>query len=255
MKELFLSIEDVLKKLRAGEISIGKAKKELALFTLEHIKNAYLDIHRKYRVGVPEIIFGEGKKDKDIAEAVKALARRNGYALVTRLDSYEKLKAKLKGFELDYNKTARTLLVRKKNYKFHKYGKVGILAAGTVDIPVAEEAKVACEAMGCKVITAYDVGIAGMHRVINPLKKMLEKDVSAIVVVAGMEGALPSIVASLVDVPVIGVPTSVGYGIGEKGIGALTTMLQTCSLGLAVVNIDNGVGAGVFASLIARMKR
>lgn len=126
-----------------------------------------------------------------------------------------------------------------------------MITAGTADIPVATEAKVAAEEMGCKVLTAFDVGVAGIHRLFGPLKRMIEEGVDAIIVVAGMEGALPSVVASLVDVPVIGVPTSVGYGLGRDGIGALTAMLQSCSLGLAVVNIDGGVAAGVFAALIA----
>jgi hypothetical protein len=127
-----------------------------------------------------------------------------------------------------------------------------VLAAGTADIPVAEEAAVAAEVMGCEVLKAYDVGIAGIHRLFEPLRKMIERGVSALVVVAGMEGALPSVTSSLVDVPVIGVPTSIGYGVGAEGIGALVTMLQTCSPKLAVVNIDNGFGAGIFAALIAR---
>ncbi|MDI6855565.1 MAG: nickel pincer cofactor biosynthesis protein LarB [Candidatus Thermoplasmatota archaeon] len=255
MAELNLTTEDVLKKLAERKITIKEAKKHLAVLAIEKIKNAYLDVHRKYRTGVPEIVYGAGKEEKEIIEAVKILLRRNDYALVTRLNNPERFKSKLKEFDVDCNRRAKTLLVKKKSYKFPKVGRVGILAAGTVDVSVAEEAKVAAEVMGCEVISAYDVGIAGLHRVIEPLKEMLEKNVSAIIVVAGMEGALPSIVASLIDIPVIGVPTSVGYGVGEKGLGALTTMLQTCSPGLAVVNIDNGVGAGIFAGLIARKAR
>jgi NCAIR mutase (PurE)-related protein len=254
MAELNLITEDVLRKLAARKITIEEAKKQLSVLTIEKIKNAYLDIHRKYRTGVPEIIYGEGKSADEIVNAVKALVKNNCYALATRVKDYGNLKNKFKGLDVEYNKKARTLLVKARNYKFPTCGTIGILAAGTVDIPIAEEAKVAAQIMGCKVISAYDVGIAGLHRVTEPLKEMLEKDVQAIIVVAGMEGALPSIVASLVDVPVIGVPTSVGYGVGEKGLGALTTMLQTCSPGLAVVNIDNGVGAGIFAGLIARKK-
>jgi NCAIR mutase (PurE)-related protein len=253
--KLNLTMEDVLKKLEKNEISSEEAKKELRILTIERIENAALDIHRKYRRGIPEVVFGEGKETKDIVKIVKILVKRNGYALITRVNNYSKIRSQLKGLELDYNKKARTLLVKKKNHSFPKNGKIGILAAGTVDIPVAEEAKVAAEIMGCEVFKSYDVGISALQRVFEPLKKMVEKNVSAIVVVAGMEGALPSVVSSLVDVPVIGVPTSAGYGIGEKGVGALTTMLQTCSPGLAVVNIDNGFGAGVFAGLIARRSK
>jgi len=252
MKKLNLTMEDVLKKVASGKITVEDAKKELGILTIERIENAALDIHRKYRRGIPEVVFGEGKETKDIVEIIRVLVKRNDYALITRMDNYSKIKNQLKGLELDYNKKAKTLLVKKKNCVFPKNGRIGIITAGTTDIPAAEEAKVAAEIMGCEVLKSYDVGISALHRVFEPLKKMMEKNVSAIVVVAGMEGALPSVVSSLVDVPVIGVPTSVGYGIGEKGIGALTTMLQTCSPGLAVVNIDNGFGAGVFAGLIAR---
>jgi NCAIR mutase (PurE)-related protein len=130
-------------------------------------------------------------------------------------------------------------------------GQVGILSAGTSDIPVAEEAAALCCEMGCAVQRAYDVGVAGLHRLFEPLQAMLAAPVDAIIVAAGMDGALPSVVAGLVDVPVIGLPTSVGYGLGGGGLGALTSMLQTCSPGLAVVNIDNGIGAGAMAGLIA----
>jgi len=255
MKKLNLTVEDVLKKVEKGEISIDEAKKELRILTIEKIENAALDIHRKYRRGIPEVVFGEGKEAKDIVEIVRVLVERNGYALITKVGNYSKIGSQLKGLELDYNKKARTLLVKKKNHGFQKNGKVGVIAAGTVDIPVAEETGVAAEIMGCEVFKAYDVGISALHRVFEPVKKMMENDVSAIVVVAGMEGALPSVVSGLVDVPVIGVPTSAGYGMGEKGVGALTTMLQTCSPGLTVVNIDNGFGAGVFAGLIARRNK
>jgi len=137
-------------------------------------------------------------------------------------------------------------------------GKVGILTAGTSDIGVAEEARLMCEAMNCQCISSYDVGVAGLHRVIPVLKEFIKKEVDSIIVVAGMEGALATLVSSSVNVPVIGVPTSVGYGYGEKGIAALASMLQSCSLGLAVVNIDNGIGAGAMAASIANrisMKR
>jgi NCAIR mutase (PurE)-related protein len=130
-------------------------------------------------------------------------------------------------------------------------GRVGILTAGTSDIGIAEEARLVAEAMGCMCMCSYDVGIAGLHRVFPIIKKMIRADVDAIVVVAGMEGALPSIVSSLVDIPVIGVPSSVGYGYGEKGVAALASMLQSCTLGLSVVNIDNGIGAGAIAANIA----
>jgi NCAIR mutase (PurE)-related protein len=144
------------------------------------------------------------------------------------------------------------VVVRNKGFTVQKTGgKIGLLTAGTSDIPVAEEAKVISEEMGCEVFAAYDLGVAGIHRVLQPLKDLIMKDVDVVVVVAGREGALPSVVAGLVDVPVIAVPTSNSYGFGEKGVGTLMAMLQSCSLGLAVVNIDSGVAAGAMATLIA----
>jgi NCAIR mutase (PurE)-related protein len=130
--------------------------------------------------------------------------------------------------------------------------RIGIIAAGTSDIGVAEEARLVAKAMDCQVIASYDVGIAGIHRIFPTLKEMVIQNVGAIVVVAGMEGALASVVASVVDIPVVGVPTSIGYGFGAKGIAALASMLQSCTLGLAVVNIDNGIGAGAYAASIAK---
>lgn len=132
------------------------------------------------------------------------------------------------------------------------YGTVGIVSAGTSDLPAAEEAAAVCRAMGCSVSMVTDVGVAGLHRLFEPLKAMLDRGVEAIIVAAGMDGALPSVIAGLVDVPVVGLPTAVGYGMGGNGEAALLSMLQTCAPGLAVVNIDNGVGAGAMAALIAR---
>ena len=147
---------------------------------------------------------------------------------------------------------ARIVTVSEQNFKIAKTGgKVGIITAGTADIPVAEEACITAEQMGCEVHYAYDVGIAGFHRLLTPLEGMLSKDVDVIVVVAGMDAVLPTTVKGLVDLPVIGVPTSVGYGVAAKGISPLLTMLHSCSPGLGVVNIDNGFGAGVLAALIA----
>lgn len=153
--------------------------------------------------------------------------------------------------EVKLNKKARILVIKKRGLEIKGGGKIGILTAGTADIPVAEEARVVAEEMGCEVTVAYDVGVAGLHRLISPLKDFIQKDIDVLIVVAGREGALPSVVASLVDIPVIGVPTSIGYGFGEKGLSALMAMLQACSLGLAVVNIDGGVAAGALAALIA----
>jgi NCAIR mutase (PurE)-related protein len=154
--------------------------------------------------------------------------------------------------KLQIHDKARIIIIKRGDFRVDDAGgRVGILAAGTADVPVAEEAKVIAEEMGCQVLTAYDVGVAGIHRLLKSLKDMIAWSVDVLIVVAGREGALPSVVAGIVDVPVIAVPTSSGYGFGSKGLSALMAMLQSCSLGLAVVNIDGGVPAGALASIIA----
>ncbi len=216
---------------------------------------ARLDLNRKERTGIPEAVFGEGKTTQQLVSVLRALAKKSGCVLATRVsqESASEISAQLKNeLKVSYNQIARTLVVQRPDYEPKSTGgKVAILAAGTADVPVAEEAKITAEVMGCEVVTHYDVGIAGIHRLVRPLEEILEKDVSAVVVVAGMEGALPSVVRGLVPVPVIGVPTSVGYGYGGKGEAALMSMLQSCAPGLTVVNIDNGFGAGATAALIA----
>lgn len=255
-KKLDLNVEDVLRRLKAGDLTIGEAKRKLSALNIKQISDlARLDAHRVHRIGVPEVVLADGKSPEAVARSAATMAEESGYVLVTRItkEHLKKLRTlSSRNFKLDYNERARTIVVTRKGHVFPKVGRVGLLAAGTADIPVAEEAAVAAEVMGCEVIKAFDVGIAGIHRLFDPLKKMMNKEVSAIVAVAGMEGALPSVVASLVDVPVIGVPTSVGYGVGIEGLGALMTMLQSCTPKLAVVNIDNGFGAGILAALIAR---
>lgn len=219
---------------------------------------AKLDIYRDRRCGIPEVILAEDKEPKWVAELLIEMAKEKGMAIASRVDQkyFKVIRGRISSkFKVKYYKKSRMIVVSKPGYKLQKKsGKVGLIAAGTGDIPVTEEAKVIMELLGCEVITAYDVGVAGIHRLFSPLEKMLRERVSCIVVVAGMEGALPTVVKGLVDVPVIGVPTSVGYGYGGKGESALMTMLQSCSPGLVVVNIDNGFGAGCAATLIARQK-
>jgi len=216
---------------------------------------AKLDVHRGERTGIPEAILAEGKTIDQVVEALRRMAEASGAALATRV-SEECAKAIQRGlgkkFKIERNVLGRTVVVRTKGATAKMSGgTIAILAAGTSDIPTAEEARVTAEVMGCKVYAHYDVGIAGIHRLLEPLKEVLSSGVSAIVVVAGMEGALPSVVRGLVTVPVIGVPTSTGYGYGGHGQAALMTMLQSCAPGLTVVNIDNGFGAGATAALIA----
>ena len=216
---------------------------------------AKLDMHRSERTGIPEAILAEGKTTDQVVEAMRRMVEASGVALATRVSEVFAVAIKRglgRKFRVERNAMARTALVRKKGTKPEPSGgRIAILAAGTSDIPAAEEARVTAEVMGCKVYAHYDVGIAGIHRLLDPLKEIVSKQVSAIVVVAGMEGALPSVVRGLVTIPVIGVPTSTGYGYDGHGQAALMTMLQSCAPGLTVVNIDNGFGAGATAALIA----
>ena len=196
-----------------------------------------------------------GKDYDDLLVIIENYIKNNNENLIiTKLSKqrYKKLIKDLTSNNLifDYNSRAQILDIKKKENKTEPIAKVGILTAGTSDINIAEEARVIVEEGGCEVLTSYDVGVAGIHRLLPQIARMIKERVSVFIVCAGMEGALPSVVAGLVDVPVIGVPTSVGYGVGEGGRVALDSMLQSCAPGIAVVNIDNGFGAGVFALTI-----
>ncbi len=213
---------------------------------------ANLDFDRLGRAGKPEAILAEGKSVEDLVKIVRRFIEEGKSTLVTRLTE-EQIDA-LKSFkEVRINERGRIAIVGEPIAA--KMGKVAILTAGTSDIPVAEEAAVTAEFLGLEVLKFYDVGVAGLHRIVEPVKTIREENVDSAIVIAGMEGALPSVIAGLVDVPVIAVPTSVGYGVNLGGITTLFAMLQSCSSGVAVVNIDNGFGAAVFASLISRVKR
>ena len=250
-----MNIEQIFQSLQKGKISPSKAKKLLSLYSIEKIGSiAQIDTGRKNRKGIPEIILGERKHLLDLKKIIKKTLSKNNEVLVSRIKKkdYSKILefSKKNKYKIKKGKNTTALLIYKKNIK-KTGGKVGIIAAGTSDVGVGEEARLVCESMNCDCLCSYDVGIAGLHRIFPVLKQFVESEVSAIIVVAGMEGALASIVSSIADVPVIGVPTSIGYGYGEKGVAALASMLQSCSLGLTVVNIDNGVGAGAAAANIA----
>jgi NCAIR mutase (PurE)-related protein len=250
-----LSVENILEKLRNGQISISEAKKKLTMLMVMNLGNyAKLDINRNVRRQIPEIVFAEGKDPRETSQIAAELAKNNERAIVTRVsrNHVKQLRKLSRTFKVEVHTKAKMVIVKRRDSAVPKSGgKVAVLTAGTADIPVAEETRLILEEMGCMVYTAYDVGVGGLHRLFEPLHEMIRKGVDVFVVVAGMEGALASVVAGLVDCPVIGVPTSIGYGHGGKGEGALMAMLQSCSLGLAVVNVDNGVGAGALASLIA----
>jgi NCAIR mutase (PurE)-related protein len=216
--------------------------------------DAQLDYHREARAGIPEIVLSDVKSDEQIFRITRAFLDRTDRALLTRLrpETMAQLAGEFADCVIDAREVAHAAVIHTPDYERPDTGgKVGILTAGTSDVPVAEEARLVAETMGCQVQALYDVGVAGLHRLVGPLRELLLNDVAALVVCAGMDGALPSVVAGLASVPVIGVPTSIGYGAGGKGRAALLSMLQTCAPGLTVVNIDNGVGAGATAALIA----
>jgi NCAIR mutase (PurE)-related protein len=250
------ALKELLRKVAAGELSVDEAEKLLRVTAIREIEDfAKLDVNRESRNGVPEIILGDSKTPEQLIEIVLRLLHENGRVIVSRADKHqiESLREAIpEDATLTANEKTGMLVVRSGGSDVKMTGgRIGLLTAGTSDIPVAEEARVVAEEMGCEVISAYDVGVAGLHRLFPHLKNMIEKRVDVIIAVAGREGALPAVVAGLVHLPVIAVPTSIGYGFGEKGISALTAMLQACSLGLAVVNIDGGVAAGALAALIA----
>ncbi|MFW9988047.1 MAG: nickel pincer cofactor biosynthesis protein LarB [Candidatus Odinarchaeota archaeon] len=251
-------IRKVLLELLEKKISLDDAEKLLKANIIKEVGDlAKLDIFRKTRTGVPEVIYAQNKDTNILSDIITGFIESKKFAIVTRYNEVQKKLilerfGKNKDLEIEINKMGNIIIVKEKSFKFTETeGIVGIITAGSSDIPIANEAEVIVKAMGCEVISSYDVGIAGIHRIFTPLSNMIKKGVHVIIVCAGMEGTLPGVVASLVDVPIIGVPISSGYGIGEKGKGALTTMLQSCSPGLLVVNIDNGFGAGVSAAIIA----
>jgi pyridinium-3,5-biscarboxylic acid mononucleotide synthase len=212
------------------------------------------DPAREQRKGAPEVIFGSTKDVAQITTMAQGLLQGSGRAIISRVppETIAPLRAAFQAYTVIVRESAQAVVIRKPGYEHqHTGGRVGVISAGTSDIPIAEEAALMAEEMGCEVTCIYDVGVAGLHRLIDPLRNLLFRGVDAIIVAAGMDGALPSVVAGLVPVPVIGLPTSIGYGFGGKGVAALLSMLQTCAPGLSVVNIDNGVGAGITAALIA----
>jgi len=251
-------IKDILLKLLEKKISLEDAEKLLKANIVEEVGEvAKLDIFRKTRTGTPEVIFAQNKDPQILKEIISGFLKRKNFTIISRYNDEQK-EIILENFGnnrdyvIDINELGKIIVIKETSYNFAKKGGIiGIITAGSSDIPIAAEAKVIAEAMGCEIITSFDVGIAGIHRIFTPLSDMIKKGVHVIIVCAGMEGTLPGVVAALVDVPVIGVPISSGYGMGEKGKGALITMLQSCSPGLLVVNIDNGFGAGASAAIIA----
>jgi len=240
-------LEEILEKVHKRELTPQEAFLRLKDYPYQDLGFAKVDHHREVRKGFPEIVFGLGKTEAQVRKIAREICKRGNCLLVTRLEprGYRSLKKEIPGCL--YNQLGKIAYLKQKTPAPGK-GKIVIITAGTSDIPVAEEAFVTCEMLGNEVERIYDVGVAGLHRLLGEMDKI--KRARLIIAVAGMEGALPSVVAGLVKVPIIAVPTSIGYGASFQGISALLAMLNSCPGGVAVVNIDNGFGAGYIASLI-----
>jgi pyridinium-3,5-biscarboxylic acid mononucleotide synthase len=243
MRKLF---EDVRKRRLAPDEAVAR----LRHLPFEDLGFAKVDHHRALRVGMPEVIFGEGKTPAQMAGIFARLARHGGNVLATRTTREQFAAVRKRVRKAEFRPMARAIVLAKDRKKYGK-GTITVVSAGTSDIPVAEEAVVTAEIMGNEVRHLYDVGVAGIHRLLANRGVLLESRV--LVVCAGMEGALPSVVGGMVGVPVIAVPTSSGYGAAFKGFTALLGMMNSCASNVSVVNIDNGFGAGYVASLINRL--
>jgi hypothetical protein len=241
----------LLEEVRRGKISVRRALDRLRHLPFEDLGFAKVDHHRSLRQGFPEVILGDGKSAAEIAAIARALRRRRANVLITRLAPEKLARIRRQFSGLRYYAGARAATWLGKPIRKTGRGTVLVICAGTSDIPVAEEAALTAEMMGNRVERLYDVGVAGLHRLLDSRGKLFSA--SVLVVVAGMEGALPSVVAGLVDKPVIAVPTSVGYGASFNGLAALLGMLNSCAAGVTVVNIDNGFGGGFAAGLINRV--
>lgn len=242
-------LENLLKEIKEGKRSIPDAMEELRSFSFRDLGYAKLDFHRELRRGYPEIVYASGKTVEQLQGIVKAMLESDTNIIITRAEEekYEAVRSLVP--DAVYYKEARIISISRKVPDIPETY-ISVITAGTSDIPVAEEAAVTAELLGNRIKRMYDVGVAGIHRLTAGLEEIRKSRV--VIVIAGMEGALASIVAGLVDIPVVAVPTSVGYGANLQGISALLAMLTSCSGGVAVVNIDNGFGAGYYASMINR---
>jgi pyridinium-3,5-biscarboxylic acid mononucleotide synthase len=240
-----------LHRVATGKMSVNDAAQKLKHLSFEDIEYAHIDHHRSLRKGFPEVIFGQEKTADQIIGIMEKMMVQEKIVLVTRIDEPDADRVVSRFPEALYHKDARMVVLKKDDISIQGKGKIMVISAGTSDIPVAKEAFLTAQVMGNHVESVFDVGIAGIHRLFD--HKDLIDDASVLVVVAGMEGALPSVVAGMVSRPVIAVPTSVGYGVSFGGLTALFAMLNSCSSNVAVVNIDNGFGAGYMASMINRI--
>jgi len=245
-----MDLKLLLLKIKNKTISIAEAYSQLKNLSFEDLGFAKVDHHRHLRKGFPEVIYCEGKTPQQIAKIASSIAKQGHDVLATRADRKAFIAVKKVLKKAEYHQAARIITVNKTRNMEPRTSNIAIITAGTADLPVAEEAAVTSEFLGNKVDRLYDVGVAGIHRLLKNMPKLDRAKV--IIVAAGMEGALPSVIAGLVDKPVIAVPTSVGYGSSFKGLSALLTMMNSCAPGISVVNIDNGFGAAVVAHYILR---
>ena len=244
------SLRKLLEELAAGKVNVDAAVQRLQMLPFEDVEFARIDHHRALRCGFAEVVFGQGKTDEQIEDIFLRLAETGANVLATRVAPSAARRVQERVPDAKYDELSRTLALRQRP-PAESEGFIGIAAAGTSDLPVAEEARITAELMDQRTQTFYDVGVAGLHRLLSESADLRRANV--LVVVAGMEGALPSVVGGLVDAPVIAVPTSIGYGASFGGISALLAMLNTCAAGVSVVYIDNGFGAGYQAAMINRL--
>jgi len=243
---------DILNKIKAGELTPDEAMLKLRMQPYENLGYARIDHHREVRQGIAEVIYGEGKTPEQISGIASAMLDKNQKTILITRMSEEAAQKVGKDHKLDYHELARVGIIGEMP-KPNGIGKIVVATGGTTDLPVAEEAALTAEALGNEVVRLYDVGVAGLHRLLSQLDVVMEAQ--AIVAVAGMEGALPSVMGGLVDCPVIAVPASIGYGASFGGLSALLTMLNSCASGVCVMNIDNGFGGGYLASMINHPRR
>lgn len=248
-----MNLEHILHKVKMGELEPAEASRQINRFSsmgerVADLGFAQLDLDREARTGFPEVIYGESKTAEQIGSIIIEMRKFNDRVIATRVDADKAAQVMLSIPDMTYHAEARTLLWLKNTPTITDSAYIAIVCAGTSDVPVAEEAAIIAECMNCRVERVYDVGVAGIHRLFAQLPVI--RGAAAVIVVAGMEGALASVLGGLVSRPVIAVPTSCGYGANFQGLSALLSMLNACSPGIVVVNIDNGFGAGYFAGML-----
>ncbi|MCD6130545.1 MAG: nickel pincer cofactor biosynthesis protein LarB [Candidatus Hydrothermae bacterium] len=247
-------IKEILKSYKSGRLNEEQAEKEILKLLYEEGESFLLDLERENRIGFPEVVLGEGKTLEHLIDIIEKILEKRDIVFVSNVTPEQETIIREKFSDFEIKKAGRLIAIKKGNPNYKISGAVGIITAGTSDMPYAEECALLLEELGVNVLKSYDAGVAGIHRPFLALKQM-KKRVDLLIIFAGMEGVLPTLIASLTDLPIIAVPTPVGYGFGSQGVGALTTMLQTCVPGILVVNIGNSIGAAAGAVRILKAIR